>query len=210
MMKLLKLEDGNAVIQDCNRIYIYAEYAIDTQDLTNLDPVEDHECSAIVEMLPCGKLKVEQFSEAQQFNCSGNLLNHIKLIAYALEQNWIPVPVKEYFDRPQTFSPVGISDTSFIVQEQHGCPGATFKLKLNSAEITGSGTFIKYWFFDGIEKAITSVEDLLSIYVAITKLTAAACYEGKDTMFLQCDDWVCDRDESSGWSKYSLKPGILR
>lgn len=208
-MKLITIRDGLALLQDKNTFFVYNEHEINPADVSELTPHDDLECRAIVEILPTGKIKTLTLSELYQFNCCNSLLSQIKLIAYGLEQNGFSVPNTAQFDEPAKFEPQGISKMDYRLEETHGCPGAVFYLEFKGHTIRGTGTFIKYWFFEGIEEAVSSVEDIMSLYVAVSKLIAFASHEAKDTSFLQCDEWIAGNKYNGAYYTHHLRSEFL-
>lgn len=194
--------NGNALIQDGNLFYIIYDHMYDVSDLSWVkNPEEELALEAKIELLPNGQLKIHHLQELYQFNCCGDLLNVIKLIQLITKEN-------VDLSNPTQFTVTGFTDEKYTVDEEKF--RATFSFKYKGKELNGDGTFIKYWFFKGLEESATSVTDLMTLYVAIMKLTAKACHAANDDMFLQCDNWIIDRNNrKNGGYGYSLKQGVI-
>ena len=188
--------DDKVAVQKGNEIWIinndFKKVSVPLEFWT----LEDHDIHAKIKLLGKNKFKILEFHDLFQFNCSHDTSNVVKLITLALKANGYDTSfVEKNMESPELVKESVISNSKIIQHPDfYSNPKkkkgeVEYEFNFKGKKILGYGTYIKYMFFDDIEKLPDSITELFLLTVDLHKLIGKACCEAKKD-FLACDAWV--------------------
>ena len=195
-MKRLKEINGSFLLQNDNELFVvydhYLPEAADGDEI-DLDAIDENNIEVRVKMLGHNKIEVKNFHDLHQFNCTrGNALA-LTLLAYGLKLNGYDVSyVERNLDHPELIKETVISDSK--ISQYASANKAPWDVNYNfvfkGKNIKGYGTYIKYMFFDDIERMPETLDELFILNTDLNKLIAKACAETSQDYFSSCDKWA--------------------
>lgn len=131
--------------------------------------------------------KIQDFQELYQFNCSSNALELIKMFCKSTANN----DLIKHLENPMNFRTKifeGFKEEKIFSQggEYYGRHKLEYKIKGKTYE--GENAFHKYAFLNYDE--ISSIEELVDIYISFEKMLAKLCFDYNDDSYLSNSPWA--------------------
>jgi len=152
-----------------------------------LEQEKEEECDLIFEENN-GVLKLKDFHNLYQFNCSKSNENYLKLLCKFLERG----DLLDQLNNPLKVKSKMVSNLNF-----KKCPTwqgkALFNYDLEGCgNMEGEISFIKYAFFKNLPMESFSLDQVVDLHIAFNKILAKICHDYGDKNMLSSDQWAIE------------------